>query len=126
MSCFVLRISALDFFLIQFVLFTLTLKHVERKEDDDWVKSCTRMEVEANRPRGRPRKTWMKTLEDDMRRCVLSPVDAKDKFMKREDPWCETADLGKPGYTMGVFTNGSTVKPTSLFYSICILVVMYC
>jgi hypothetical protein len=30
--------------------------HVERKGDDDWVKRCTRMEVEGNRPRGRPRK----------------------------------------------------------------------
>jgi hypothetical protein len=32
--------------------------------------------------------------------------------MKREDPWCETANLGKPGHAIGVLTNGSAVKPT--------------
>jgi hypothetical protein len=53
-------------------------RQVERKGDDDWMKRCTRMEVEGNRPRGRPRKTWMKTSEDDVRRCVVSPADAKD------------------------------------------------
>jgi hypothetical protein len=34
--------------------------HVERKGYDDWVKRCTRMEVVGKRPRGRPRKTWMR------------------------------------------------------------------
>jgi hypothetical protein len=53
-------------------------RHVERKEDDDWVKRCTRMEVVGKRPRGRPRNTLMKTLEDNMTRCALSPADAKD------------------------------------------------
>jgi hypothetical protein len=42
--------------------------HVERKEDDDWVKRCTRMEVVGKRPRGRPRKTWTSTLKDDMKK----------------------------------------------------------
>jgi hypothetical protein len=27
------------------------------------------------------------------------------KVMEREDPWCETANLGKPGYTIDVLTN---------------------
>jgi hypothetical protein len=48
--------------------------HVERKEDDDWVKRCASMMVVGKRPRGRPRKTWIKTFEDNMR-CALSPVD---------------------------------------------------
>jgi hypothetical protein len=59
------------------------LRHVERKGDDDWVKRCTRMEVEGIRPRGRPTKTWMKTLEDDMTRCALSPADTKDRSLWR-------------------------------------------
>jgi hypothetical protein len=42
--------------------------HEERKGDDDWVKRCTWMEVVGNRQRGRPKKTWMKMLEVDMRR----------------------------------------------------------
>jgi hypothetical protein len=54
-------------------------RHVERKGDDDWVKRCTRMEVEGNRPRGRPRKTCMKTLKDDMRRVSLSLEDSRDR-----------------------------------------------
>jgi hypothetical protein len=53
------------------------------KEDDDWVKRYTRMEVVGNGPRCRPRKTWMKTLEDDMTRCALSPADGKDRSLWR-------------------------------------------
>jgi hypothetical protein len=53
--------------------------HVERKVDDDWVKRCTRLEVVGKRRRGRPRKTWMKTLNDDMRRGALSTEDAMDR-----------------------------------------------
>jgi hypothetical protein len=56
---------------------------VERKEDDDWVKRCTRMEVVGKRPRGRPRKTWMSTLKDDMKKGALSPVDARDRDLWR-------------------------------------------
>jgi len=32
--------------------------HVLRKEDNDWMKKCMEYEVEAVRPRGRPKKTW--------------------------------------------------------------------
>jgi hypothetical protein len=42
--------------------------HVEINGDDDWVKKCTMLEVMGKRPRGRPRKTWMKTLKDYVRR----------------------------------------------------------
>ena len=31
--------------------------HIMRKEEDDWVKRCMKMEVEGNVPEGR-RKTW--------------------------------------------------------------------
>jgi hypothetical protein len=61
----------------------LIISKVERKGDDDWMKRCTRMEVEGNRPRGRPRKTWMKMLEDDTKRCALSPADAKYRSLWR-------------------------------------------
>ena len=30
--------------------------HVERKDDNDWVKRCITWEVEGIRPRGRPKK----------------------------------------------------------------------
>ena len=32
--------------------------HVERKDDNDWVKRCMAWEVEGIRQRGRPKKTW--------------------------------------------------------------------
>jgi hypothetical protein len=56
---------------------------VERKGDDDWVKRCTRLEVVGKRPRGRPRKAWMTTLKDDMRRGALSSEDAMDRGLRR-------------------------------------------
>jgi len=31
--------------------------HMQRKEDDDWVKKCMEYEVEGPRPRGRPKRT---------------------------------------------------------------------
>ena len=31
--------------------------HVLRK-DDDWLKKCKEYEVEGQRPRGRPKRTW--------------------------------------------------------------------
>jgi hypothetical protein len=79
--------------------------HVERKGDDDWVKRCTRMVVEGNRPIGRPRKTWMKTLEDDGQDVLYCSGYKGQKFMEREDSWCETTDPGKSGHT-----NGRAVK----------------
>jgi len=32
--------------------------HMLRKEDNDWVKKCIEYEVEAARPRNRPKKIW--------------------------------------------------------------------
>jgi hypothetical protein len=55
-------------------------RHVERKGYDEWVKRCTRMEVVGKRPRGRPRKTWMSTLKDDMRRGALSLTHEDAKY----------------------------------------------
>ena len=31
--------------------------HVLRKDDNDWVKKCTKYEVVGSRPRGRPKRT---------------------------------------------------------------------
>ena len=39
---------------------------VERKDDADYVKACTRLVVEGTAPVGRPRKTWRNTLSADM------------------------------------------------------------
>jgi len=40
--------------------------HVERKDDNDWVKRCITLEVVGNRQRGRPKKTWWDCVKNDM------------------------------------------------------------
>ena len=40
--------------------------HVMRKGDEDWVKKCMGYRVEGRRAVGRPRKTWLESVEADM------------------------------------------------------------
>ena len=40
--------------------------HVMRKGDKDWVKNCMEYRVEGRRSVGRPRKTWLESVEADM------------------------------------------------------------
>jgi len=40
--------------------------HVERKDDNDWVKRCITWEIEGIRQRGRPEKTWWDCVKNDM------------------------------------------------------------
>ena len=37
-----------------------------RKSDQDWVKKCMEFRVEGRIPVGRPRKTWLGSVEADM------------------------------------------------------------
>jgi len=39
--------------------------HVERKDDNDWVKRCITWEVEGIRQRGRPKKTWWDCVKNN-------------------------------------------------------------
>jgi hypothetical protein len=38
--------------------------------------------------------------------------------MKKEDPWCKTADMGQPGNTIGVISPMWISQPLSLFESL--------
>ena len=40
--------------------------HVIRKNDAHWVKICMEFRVEGRRPVGRPRRTWLGSVETDM------------------------------------------------------------
>ena len=40
--------------------------HVERKDDNDWVKRCIMWEDEGIRQRGCPKKTWWDCVKNDM------------------------------------------------------------
>ena len=37
-----------------------------RKGDEDWVKKCMEYRIEGRGPVGRPRKTWLESVEADM------------------------------------------------------------
>ena len=40
--------------------------HVLRKHKNNWVRRVMDIDVEGSRPRGRPKKTWIYAMEEDM------------------------------------------------------------
>ena len=48
-----------------------------RKGDKDWVKKC--MEIEGIRLVGRPRKTWLESVEADMAELEIDKEDVHDR-----------------------------------------------
>src|SRR5260221_9939898 len=71
--------------------------HVERKDDCDWVKGCTVLEVEGPKPGGRPKKTWMEGVKRDMREMGLRQADAQDRVEWRRRLKGGPANPGEPG-----------------------------
>jgi len=51
---------------------------VLQKEDDDWVKKCMEYEVEGQRLRVRPKRTWREVVKEDCLACKLKKQDAMD------------------------------------------------
>ena len=58
--------------------------HVERMEDNNWVKRCRVMEVEGNRGRGRPKKTWEQVISADLRNIGVKREIAQDRNVWRK------------------------------------------
>jgi len=54
-------------------------EHVERKDDNDWVKRCITWEVEGIRQRGCPKKTWWDCVKNGMESLGLSQKDAQSR-----------------------------------------------
>ena len=52
--------------------------HVMRKGDEDWVKKCIENRVEGRRPVGRPRKTWLESVEEDMAQLEIDKEDVHE------------------------------------------------
>ena len=50
-----------------------------RKGDEDWVKKCMEYRVEGRRPVGRPRKTWLESVEVDMAELEIDKEDVHDR-----------------------------------------------
>ena len=71
--------------------------HVERKDDNDWVKRCITREVEGIRPRGRPKKTWWDFVKNDLESLGLSQEDAQSRNKWRRRIKGEPANPGSRG-----------------------------
>ena len=54
---------------------------MERKDNADCAKACTRLGVEGKVSVGRPRKTWQNTVSADMR---LLKVDTRDAHNQKK------------------------------------------
>ena len=59
--------------------------HVMRTGDGDWVKKCMEYRVEGRRPVGRPRKTWLESVEEDMVELVIDKEDIHDRSRWRRN-----------------------------------------
>jgi len=59
--------------------------HVERKDDNDWVKRCITWQVEGIRQRGCQKKTWWDCVNNDMESLGLSQKDtqSRNKWRRR-------------------------------------------
>ena len=53
--------------------------HVMRKGDEAWVKKCMEYRAEGRRAIGRPRKTWLESVEADMAELEIDKEDVHDR-----------------------------------------------
>ena len=54
-------------------------EHVMRKSDEVWVMKCMEFRVEGRRPIGRPRRTWLESIEADMAELEIDKADVHDR-----------------------------------------------
>ena len=69
--------------------------HVERKDDNDWVRRYMTCKVEGIRQRGRPKKTWC--VKNDMESLGLSQKDSQSRNKWRRRIKGQPANPGSPG-----------------------------
>ena len=50
--------------------------HVLRKEDENVIEKALKFEVNSSRGRGRPKQTWKKQVENEMKKNRLGKEDA--------------------------------------------------
>ena len=58
---------------------------VMRKSDKDWVKKCMDYRVEGRRPVGRPRSTWLESVEVGMAELEIDIEDVHDRKKWRKN-----------------------------------------
>jgi len=70
--------------------------HVQRKDEEEWVRKITEFSVEGRRPPGRPHKSWQELVSADLRRLRLRPSDAANRENWRRTIFESTSNLGPP------------------------------
>ena len=69
--------------------------HVMRKSDEDCLK-CMEFRVEGRRSAGRPRRTWLKSVEADMAELEIDKEDVHDRKKWRRNVMKRTSNpIGK-------------------------------
>ena len=68
---------------------TTRFGHVERNDEADYEKACTRLVVEGKMSVGRPRKTWQNTRSADMCLLKVNPRDVHDRKKWRATGRCK-------------------------------------
>ena len=58
--------------------------HVESMVGEEWVSACRNVNVEGKGCRGRPRKTWLEYVKQDMEELNLKPEMAHNRAQWRE------------------------------------------
>ena len=58
--------------------------HVQRREEGEALSVIRNLQVEGRRPRGRPKKSWLRTVEDDMTLMGIDVHLANDRQGWRE------------------------------------------
>ena len=53
--------------------------HVKCKDENNTLKKVLELEMEGRRPVGRPKKTWSKIVEEDMRKLNITEDMAEDR-----------------------------------------------
>ena len=56
-----------------------------RKSDEDWVRKCMKFRAEGRRPVGRPRGTWLESVEADMEEPEIDKEGVHDRMKWRRN-----------------------------------------
>ena len=58
--------------------------HVKRRYENSILRRAMELEVEGRRPVGRPKTTWSKVVEEDMRKLIITEDMAEDRKQWRQ------------------------------------------
>ena len=58
--------------------------HVKRRDENSILRRTIELEVEGRRPVGRPKKTWIQIVEEDMRKLNITKYMAEDRKQWRQ------------------------------------------